>query len=67
MSKRTLTLRRYLRQTKTTQLALAKRLGISQPYLNQILNGRRTPSLELAVDIERETGVEMKTLLAVAS
>jgi DNA-binding transcriptional regulator YdaS (Cro superfamily) len=34
----------------------AKRIGVSSAYLSQLLSGKRTPSLEVAVKIERETG-----------
>lgn len=72
MPKRSHTLKRYLRETTVdgrpmTQRVLAHRLGISQPYLSQIMRGLRTPSLELAADIERETGVSMRSLLAVSA
>lgn len=34
----------------------ADKLGISRSYLSDLLNGHKTPSLELAVAIERATG-----------
>ena len=33
----------------------AQKLGISGPYLSQILSGVRRPGLDLAIKIERET------------
>ncbi|ATC34633.1 helix-turn-helix transcriptional regulator [Caulobacter sp. SL161] len=32
-------------------------LGISKGYVSQLVSGARTPSLELAVRIERELGI----------
>lgn len=52
----------YLEETETTQVELAKRLGISQAHLSQIIGGQRSPSLELAALIEDETGVPMRAL-----
>lgn len=44
----------------------ARRLSITPTYLWQIANGRRTPSLALALKIESETdgAVEIGTLLS---
>lgn len=52
----------YLEDTETTQAELAEKLGISQPFLSQIVNGQRSPSLELAALIEDKTGVPMRAL-----
>jgi len=49
-------LKKYFIASGIKQSDLADRLGISQAFLSQLLNGRRTPSLELAVRIERLTG-----------
>lgn len=38
-----------------SRTAWAEKLGISKSYLSDILNWNRTPSLELAVRIERLT------------
>lgn len=50
-------------QSRTqTPAALAERLraiGISQSYASQIVNGRRAPSLALALRIHREIGVKL--------
>jgi transcriptional regulator with XRE-family HTH domain len=42
---------------------LAKRLQITIGYLCDIRYGRKTPSLELALDISRETGVPVDALV----
>ena len=39
-----------------SQSELARALGISQPYASLLLAGKRLPSLELAIRIERATG-----------
>lgn len=57
----------YLEATGQTQVELAERLGISQPFLSQIVNGQRSPSLELAALIEDVTGVPMRSLAREAS
>lgn len=38
-----------------TRTHWAERLGITKSYLSDLVNGKRVPSLELAVRIERET------------
>jgi transcriptional regulator with XRE-family HTH domain len=43
---------------------LAKRLDITIGYLCDIRYGRKTPSLELALAISRETGVPVESLSA---
>ena len=39
-----------------TQASWAERLGISQCYLSQILNGQRSPSAQMMRKIELSTG-----------
>jgi plasmid maintenance system antidote protein VapI len=39
------------------QKKLAEMLGISPKHFNDILKGRRRPSPELAVELERYTGI----------
>ena len=48
-------LKKYLKANRATQRDFASSLGISQAFLSQLLNGRRIPSLDLAVRIERLT------------
>lgn len=45
----------YIRTSGHNRAAWADRLGISRPYLSDILNGNKVPSLELAARIERAT------------
>jgi DNA-binding XRE family transcriptional regulator len=50
-----------------TQTALARHLGINVSTLNDILHGRKTPSLTLALKIESVTGIPPKTFSREAS
>lgn len=45
------------------QQIVSKRVGISQPYLNEILNNNKTGSFELLNKIADSVGVSIKTLL----
>jgi plasmid maintenance system antidote protein VapI len=48
-----------------SQSAAAKALGISNPYLTQIIRGERTPSAHLALKIEQELpGIKAYQLLS---
>jgi len=38
---------------------VAKRLGLSRSYVHELIKGNKTPSLEVAVKIEREFGVPL--------
>lgn len=42
---------------------MAEILGISQAHLNELKNGKKRPSPELALRIERATGIPFKSLL----
>lgn len=46
----------YILTSGQNRAAWADKLGVSRSYLSDILNGNKTPSLELAVKIERATG-----------
>ncbi len=56
----------YLKKTGTTHGALAKRLGVSRPYVTLIAKGDRQPSLTLALRIADETGVPAAALASEA-
>lgn len=51
-----MTLRDFLGVERGAQAMLARQLGITQPYLSQIITGVRQPSSDIAIAIERETG-----------
>lgn len=53
-----MTLRDHRKKLNLSQSEMAKMLGITQPYLSQIENGLRKPSLEMALKISKELGVE---------
>lgn len=50
------TLADYIKQSGLTQDAFARRVGISQSYLNDIAKGRKTPSLPVALRIATASG-----------
>lgn len=45
----------YLKATGIRRIDFARSVGISAPYLSQILGGLKRPSLALAIRIERAT------------
>jgi transcriptional regulator with XRE-family HTH domain len=47
-----------------TQADLAESLGVVPSYVSMLVNGERTPSLELALRIEGITGVPVSALVA---
>ena len=48
-------LKDYISQAETTREAVAEHLRISRSYLSLLENGKKQPSLALAVAIERYT------------
>ncbi|UWQ30225.1 helix-turn-helix transcriptional regulator [Leisingera sp. M523] len=53
------TLSKYLKRKKIRQKAFAEKVGISAPYLNQILAGKRRPGIDLMEKIQNATGGEV--------
>lgn len=49
-------LQKYAELFNSSQVELARRFNISQPYMSLLFNGQKVPSLKLAVRIERMTG-----------
>jgi DNA-binding transcriptional regulator YdaS (Cro superfamily) len=49
-------IRTYLSRVGKSQAWLARQLGIQPTHLNQIISGRKRPSLDLALEIESITG-----------
>jgi transcriptional regulator with XRE-family HTH domain len=49
---------------KVTQKELAKRMGIGQPALSQMLNPKSNPTLRTLRKLSRELGVSLETLAA---
>jgi transcriptional regulator with XRE-family HTH domain len=56
----------FFEQTKRTQHEVAKELGISAPYLSMLRAGKKTASLELALKIHDEYGVDIASLVRAA-
>jgi len=48
--------RNYLKSTEQTLRSFAERIGISQSYLSELSDGKKTPSLQVAHDISVATG-----------
>ncbi len=57
------TISAYLDKTRKTEVELAATLGISQAHLNEIKHGKKRPSPELALKIEKVTGIPFRALL----
>lgn len=45
-----------------SQLALAKRIGVSRQTINLIENGRYNPSLNLCINLAKELGTDLNSL-----
>lgn len=45
----------YLAENRLSQSGFAKVIGVSKGYVTELLNGTKTPSLLIAVRIERAT------------
>lgn len=45
----------FIKASGKTRASWATRIGVTASYLSDLLNGKKTPSLEVAVRIERET------------
>lgn len=55
----------YLKETKLTQEEFAALVGVTRPFITNILNGKRNPSIQLAIRIDEVTNgkVPLKDLL----
>ena len=60
------TLADLLAETSTTDAALAEKVGCDRSMITKIRSGKATPSLPLALAINRETGVALEALMPVA-
>ena len=45
-----------------SQLALAKRIGVSRQTINMIENGKYNPSLDLCINLAKELGTDLNSL-----
>ncbi|MDR2832650.1 MAG: helix-turn-helix domain-containing protein [Streptococcaceae bacterium] len=57
------TLAQALKEHNMSQKEFAMRLGVSQPYISDILNRRKFLTDELAIKIEMVTGISAEFLL----
>ena len=57
-------LKEMLEERGVSQSSLADKVGVSQPYMNQLVNGDRVPSLNLLRSICGELQVEAAEFLA---
>lgn len=53
-------LRTYLIASKTSQARLAAVVGVSRSYMNELVSGTKTPSLPVALAIEKATKGKVK-------
>ena len=51
-------LRNEIKERGLTQIELAQKLGISQPFLNGLLREKKKISIELAIQLEEVLGIE---------
>lgn len=55
-------LRRFLKETETTQKTLAARVGVHQSTIAHILAGRKKPSWELAKKLAKAANVPLDSV-----
>lgn len=58
-------LKDYLEYENISQTEFSKRLGISQKHMNEILNGNKGITLEMAGNIERLTNIPSNFIIAI--
>ena len=58
-------LKDYLEYNKISQTEFALRLGVTQKHINEILNGKKRITLEMAGNIERLTGIPSNFIISV--
>lgn len=58
-----MTLQKYMADKKLTDAALAGRIGCDRSYITQIRNGKRRPSLEMALKLKKATGLPVETFM----
>lgn len=52
----------HMRESKLTDAELARRVGVSRPHITKIRNGKRSPSLGVAVRIAEVTRLPVASL-----
>jgi len=66
MAKPNKAMARWLKRHRHTQTALARRLDVHISTVNELLHGKKAPSLGLALKLERETGIPPRAFKEVA-
>lgn len=56
-------LREARKQRELTQVVLAKKVSVSQAYINQLENGKRQPSMRVFVKIAKVLNCSLEELL----
>lgn len=56
-------LRSWLRDQALSQAQLAKRIGVTEGAISQWLNGYSRPSLDNLVELSRQTGMPVDSLI----
>lgn len=46
-----------------TQRGLAEKVGVSEPWMSSVVNGRRKPSLYLVMRISEELGISQEEVM----
>jgi HTH-type transcriptional regulator / antitoxin HigA len=58
-------LKDYLEDARISQTDFSNRLGITQKHMNEILNGKKNITMEMAGNIERLTGIDAKFIMKI--
>jgi addiction module HigA family antidote len=58
-------LKDYLENARISQTDFSNRLGITQKHMNEILNGKKNITMEMAGNIERLTGIDAKFIMKI--
>ena len=58
-------LKDYLEFNNISQTEFAMRMGISQKHMNELLNGKKNVTAEMAANIERLTGIDSGFILKI--
>lgn len=57
-------LKDWMHRRRFLQREAAEHLGFDETFVSQLVNGRRTPGLDNAILIERETGIPVEAWLS---
>jgi transcriptional regulator with XRE-family HTH domain len=53
----------YLKKCGLTQVEFARRVGVSQSVISDLIRGQHAPSLDLLVRLSKETGLTLDELV----